>query len=155
MIKYLGFIILFLNILGCGRGPHYMEPDVAPIINKFLSDVIKYGRDDIDKTVEDIDVVKIAKFEEPTRIATCTWYDTVGLRRITISLEYWNIFTDQDKESLIYHELGHCFLGQMHRGQYDPILKRNTSLMYYHFTSGAKYYQFRDYYLTELFGFRE
>ncbi len=35
-------------------------------------------------------------------------------RRVTIDKSYWNKASESEKEFLVFHELGHCYLGRVH-----------------------------------------
>jgi len=86
----------------------------------------------------------------------CTTF-TNGTPIIDISPIYWNSVNDQGKEALLFHELGHCVLGRVHRNDTQPDGVPN-SIMYY--SAGVYYYNTQDYifyqnnrqeYITELF----
>lgn len=46
-------------------------------------------------------------------IGTCTSYDG-GFKYVKVSPSYWSAATDDQKEYLIFHELGHCVLRAKH-----------------------------------------
>lgn len=35
-------------------------------------------------------------------------------KKVTVDLPFWNRASDQSKEFVIFHELGHCYLGRSH-----------------------------------------
>ena len=71
---------------------------------------------------------------------------------VTIDLEFWNRFSDNVKEMIVFHELGHCVLGQDHRegqftnGQCTSIMRSGTLPCRDAYNAANK-----DYYLGELF----
>lgn len=75
-------------------------------------------------------------------------------RKVIVDIGYWNNATELDKQFLIFHELGHCFLDRSHDDSVDTDTKRCTSIM--HSTPQACPFVFNDNtradYLDELFG---
>lgn len=70
-------------------------------------------------------------------------------RRIEIEKNYWKYASESMRESLIYHELGHCYLNRDHfdvqRGRVPVSLMNTVLVEARHFDS------FRNEYLEELF----
>ena len=86
-------------------------------------------------------------------VGLCWSYDD-GARKIQIDAEYWNVTTDNGKEQLIWHELGHCALNLEHdetliyRDDYGSIPK---SIMYPSVFGDSYFYEdLKDYYFKEL-----
>lgn len=75
--------------------------------------------------------------------------------RIDLNENYWKFATDQQKEILLFHELGHCLLNREH----DDTLSSNkapasimfTNELYLAGTLDEYYRDHRDEYLKELF----
>ena len=71
---------------------------------------------------------------------------------VTIDLEFWNAVPTLRREMIVFHELGHCYLGRGHletafnNGICTTIMNSGTSGCYVAYTV-----QNRDYYLDELF----
>lgn len=89
---------------------------------------------------------------EGDRVGECvTWGD--GRRSVTIKREFWDKSGDSTRESLLFHELGHC---RLNRGGHesgtvgDPPRKR--SLMHGTIVQGRVYEKFKRCYRQELFG---
>jgi hypothetical protein len=82
---------------------------------------------------------------------TCSYHYTTP-NDITIDLEYWNGVSALRREMVVFHELGHCYLGRGHtetafaNGICTTIMNSGTSGCYVAYTA-----QNRDYYLDELF----
>lgn len=74
------------------------------------------------------------------------------LRHILLDIEYWNESDDLDRESLIYHELGHCILNREHNDfvivYTDGRVIKKSIMNAYLFSEYRKY---RSYYIYELF----
>lgn len=82
---------------------------------------------------------------------------STGMKFININQKHWRGLTEEQKEQLIFHELGHCELNKMHFDGYRPI---NGTLcprsIMKTFLFGLNdisrcYSQNRDYYIQELF----
>jgi Zn-dependent protease with chaperone function len=69
---------------------------------------------------------------------------------ITVSAEAWATSTEEEREELIFHELGHCVLGLAHQGGINAQ-GIPASLMNPYKIHGGIYRQFKDYYLAQLF----
>jgi hypothetical protein len=100
-------ILAGLASLGCGIIP--VNPEVAPefsiLYSQFLTDANHYNRElDLDGLI-----VRFGP-TEPTVAGYCS-----GNKLIVINEESWNSYDRYGKEVLLYHEFGHCLLGQDHR----------------------------------------
>lgn len=74
-------------------------------------------------------------------------------KHIYINLVYWKIFSDNQREELVTHELGHCELGLQHD---NTLIVHNgllipKSVMTPYIFSGDVFEVNRDYYYKELF----
>ena len=73
-------------------------------------------------------------------------------KKVIIDVDYWNNATKEEKEFIIYHELGHCFLDREHLndansdGTCVSIMHANPGVCNFNLTSDN-----RDDYLDELF----
>lgn len=82
-------------------------------------------------------------------VGLCYSYNT-GDRRIVVNRDYWTRVSDEFRTTLIFHELGHCDLGQDHRddkresGAFSSIMNP---------TNFPVYVDEYDYYFDELFSF--
>jgi hypothetical protein len=82
--------------------------------------------------------------EDPHRIAYCQ--DS----KIVIDEYYWNTHDYYVKESLLFHEFGHCLLNRPHKDSKRPD-GTPESLMSAHIVSGAAYLTHLESYRHELF----
>jgi len=75
-------------------------------------------------------------------------------RKVIVDKDYWAESTEQEKEFLIFHELGHCFLNRNHLDAKKPNSDSCVSIM--HSTPQACDFMLseknRKEYLDELFG---
>jgi hypothetical protein len=107
-------------------------------------------------TVDDLIIQLDPTLEASGEDGRCTTY-TNATPIILISASYWATATDQGKEVIIFHEMGHCILGRVHRNDLNGTLVPN-SVMYYSagvFNSNENDYIFyesnRAAYISELF----
>lgn len=86
---------------------------------------------------------------EGTTIGECRYEEPPV---IAIDPDYWNKASDEKRESLIFHELGHCFLGLDHNDKVfgDGCAK---SIMNSFEISDECYWLHREEYMVDLFGF--
>ncbi len=95
----------------------------------------------------------LANIAESGVVGQCA-YNTNSPRRVTIDVSYWRTASDLEKELIVFHELGHCYLERDHL---DARVGNGAcqSIMY----SGLGGCRFRynsinrSGYLDELFGF--
>ncbi|NJO65047.1 MAG: hypothetical protein HC836_45145 [Richelia sp. RM2_1_2] len=86
-------------------------------------------------------------------VGVCYYWSNGG-RSVKISKEFWALSHDLERESLIFHELGHCSLNRDHTT--ETIAYNNysvpRSIMYPYIFGGSHYYEERrDEYIQELF----
>lgn len=68
---------------------------------------------------------------------------------ITLNTTYWNTTDSTLKEIIMFHELGHCVLGRVHR--LDIINGEPVSIMYPYILNDLVYQNSKDAYLKELY----
>lgn len=73
-------------------------------------------------------------------------------RKVIIDVDYWANATEAQKEFIIFHELGHCFLDRNHLDSSNPD---GTCISIMHSNPGACFFELTDInrkdYLNELF----
>ncbi len=79
-------------------------------------------------------------------VGLCYEYED-GDKMIEIKEEYWKDEDEGTRESLILHEIGHCFLNR----NKHILQEKGDSLMNKNVVPGENYVKHRDYYLKELF----
>ena len=93
----------------------------------------------------------IKSIQEDDIAGTCN-YHSYEPNVVTIDLEYWNSSSSLRRELVVFHELGHCYLGRDHleasfdNGICTTIMNSGTSGCLVAYTA-----ENRDYYLDELF----
>lgn len=108
-------VLSFALILGCGKSLQDMINMGKKPYSKSKTDEI--FRPYINSFIQEFDVrVKvpiILKKLEASKAGICfVWSD--GYREIQINSLKWELFTEEQKEQLIFHELGHCVLNLNH-----------------------------------------
>lgn len=77
-----------------------------------------------------------------------------GDREVIVRKEWWDAVTEIKKETLIFHELGHCKLDRDHRN--DSITHQSViyqlSVMHENILNADQFSDYRPEYITELFG---
>lgn len=155
-------LLLLFSVAACGSGgmsdympgqkkykhkPVVVNPEFNPYLNKFKK---MYG------LAFHIRVV-FAKLEAPT-LGLC-WFWGDGHREVEIDEESWPNLTENEKEQLIFHELGHCILNREHiedRGDVGFCDNAPISIMYPNiFGRSACYGDNKDYYFDELIRYRQ
>ena len=97
--------------------------------------------------------IYLKKIKSDTAVGICYGFRQFFIfQYIVIDEDYWSTADLYDKESLLFHELGHCVYGLDHdSAQFGSLMEgyRPKSLMYPWTFYQYKYY--RDEYLKELF----
>jgi hypothetical protein len=99
---------LFLFLVSCAPlKPIYIDPEVQPYVTRFteIVGIYPYGIS-----------IKIVDSLPGTKVGEC--YSSQIESTISILRSYWNQSSDYGKEHIIFHELGHCFLGLEHQNIY-------------------------------------
>lgn len=103
-------LFLISVFVGCGKNdPVYnVAPDFQPYVDRFIDQAAQRGIDiDFDDTGLSI-VFREAAMTESSGVCR-------GNHEIEIEKLFWDDLTDEEKEGLIFHELGHCELDRRHK----------------------------------------
>ncbi|MEL6925692.1 MAG: putative metallopeptidase [Bacteroidota bacterium] len=93
----------------------------------------------------------IEAIEENNVLGQCQ-YSATSPRRVIIDEQFWAQATDLQKEFVIFHELGHCYLNRSHddtrsnNGTCSSMMQSGTTRCRFSYTNNS-----RDAYLDELF----
>ena len=159
--KKLGWSLAGLLLLGCGRGvmPPSREAGVfAKYRDAFVTYAGKYG---VDSMGADTFPIEFGTPTEDSAVAECR-VDLVHGKRIVVRESSWKGYSEDSKQSLLLHELGHCVLRRVHRSDVvinptkspTAVLPPNeapASLMNPKFVPGDTYRAYQEFYLKELF----
>lgn len=140
-------IISFLFLSACAkfqilhdpRSVHGVDPEIAPYVELYLRHKgapLSYN----------ISAGFVKSLPDDTAGLCTRWSE--GWRQIEIDKEYWGYISENERRSLISHEMGHCDLNRDHDNEF---LTNNApkSLMYYINWGYPDYME--SYYMSELF----
>ena len=83
-------------------------------------------------------------------LAQCETGNLFSTPHIRINQNRWSFLNEDQREELLFHEMGHCVLDRLHRT--DRLADGSpASIMFPTILQTATYQQNRDYYLQELF----
>jgi hypothetical protein len=138
------YICMALLVVGCGNvievtGVYSVAASTQPLVDSFMNEWDRRtGRRHVVRNL----IVTIAtddSFDSDSHLGTCMLavIPIIELRRST-----WIKMKPARKEALLFHELGHCLLGQGHRP---------GTLMDPYLLTAENYSANREYYLEEMF----
>jgi len=144
-IKVLFTGMLFLTLSACGKKPVLEVGQFMPYVQSFQQQAKTHGQD---VAVTDL-IVKFGPMENKYERGICEINgDTTPT--ILINEEAWNQMSEDEREPLLYHELGHCVLKRKHRAD-QMSAGVPASLMNPYTIAGWTYDQYKTYYIQELF----
>lgn len=131
------YLVLILILCSCAshESIFIVHETALPYVRKFE----KIGNLQIKNLV-----VNVQKIDEP-RLGECR---PGHVPVINLSIDDWysdSYSSSEDRELLMFHELGHCILG---RGHYPDT----SSIMFKSFIGGENYIRNYNHYISELFG---
>lgn len=107
-------LFVFLLFFSCSDEPNdvVIDPELQPYVDDFLAQASKRGID-IDLTESGLDMLFEDDISTPDYAGICRY--KLGANEIGIDREVWNRSSEERKQWLIFHELGHCVLDRSHR----------------------------------------
>jgi hypothetical protein len=145
--NYVCGIFWGISLFGCAPPPSTVDNELLPYVDTFeqtynikVKIPVRLSATLSIKTKKDDSVI----------LGECTYYeDEPDLNYIDIDSTHWKHLTHNVRESLIFHELGHCVLGMSHNEkEIDGI---PVSFMHPHVIGESPHYQeFRSLYIDEL-----
>lgn len=126
-----------------------VDTSLQPYFRTFRAEAASRGIE-IDASFEEIEA-RIEQINDGNVVGRC-WYNSHNPNEILIDAEYWQNATDLSKEYVVFHELGHCYLGRGHTeastasGICLSIMASGTGSCHDRYGSAT-----RDFYLDELF----
>jgi len=116
------YLIMLLLITGCGKGfqdfinigePNFKKAKTDPIFTPFIQSFeAEFNRR--------VKVPIVLKTIKQGYAGVCLVYSN-GYREIRINKDSWDYYNHEQKEQLVYHELGHCVFNKDH----DNTLREN------------------------------
>lgn len=149
-LKKLSLCLLFgLSLTACGRKDQVLE------LNEFSNYVTEFEAvsNDVGQPVKvDNLVIKFGDLANSQHRGLCEINGT-DTPTVTIDYDAWQSMDEDKRESVVFHELGHCVLRRIHKGGMDtdgdPI-----SMMYPYTLDSSVYVQKEEAYHNELFSER-
>jgi len=140
----IGYIWILLGIIGCGDDKIHTNPSFDSYADRFIADAEQYNTE-ITK-----DSINIQFMEHAEYSATGLVFGKCTNGIVYIVKDYWDSTSEEGRETLLYHELGHCVLHRGHESGSDEIgpksvMVADSSLVTYYWAKN------RDHYLKELF----
>lgn len=141
-MRHISFILLALVLTSCGVDRAFSIPaDVKPYVQDFEQAIgrpatgIGYGFGVLGFSAENGGV--IGQCSLPSQV-------------ITLDINFWNQATDEQRELVVLHELGHCVLFRAHLTAWQPNSNFFTSIMAAYIMNDYQFTDQHDYYINEL-----
>lgn len=134
---YMTSLCLLVSLLqSCGKKNHrIIDPSFNTYITSFHNDALKYGKDFRSWSI------KVQFGNAMGHNGYCYAED----KTVMIDVNEWDRLTEVERIILIYHELGHCFMGLKHNNN-------NNSIMNTYITNNV-IYMFQSYRNDTLYNF--
>lgn len=125
-----------------------IDAELLPYFERFVAEGAERGItiNLVEKRIEGF----LIDIEETDVAGQCS-YSATSTRKVNIDINYWNRATDLEKEFVVFHELGHCYLERTHS---DTQENRICTSIMHSGTSGCRFRYnaiSRSEYLDELF----
>lgn len=91
--------------------PLTLHHELAPYFEAFAEEGALRG---ITVNYDSAQIEGIIKDIETTKVTGQCEHNSLEPERVIIDQVYWNQANDLEKEFVVFHELGHCFLGRNH-----------------------------------------
>ena len=114
---------------------YHIDEALAPYFERFVEEGNSRGLDiDLaDKRIEGY----LVNVEEDNVAGQCVYSsDPNAIRTVNIDINYWNNASELEKEFVIFHELGHCYLERSHL---DAQSNRSCTSIMHSGTSGCRF----------------
>lgn len=141
IISIVSSILLF--VCSCGR-PAHVDAELKPYVDTFYQEAIARGVGRVFLVTVNLFLVEELPGKSSEGVVGRCYYGGLNGRDIRILKQTWTGFSNERKEALIMHELGHCALRLEHS-------KKMRSIMYPLLISGYTYKLYRTALLNELF----
>lgn len=124
------------------------QKELSGFVDRFYSKMASAGYDNYARDIKFIFSYGMAN----DKVATCSFpTSNTNSSIITINMSYWESWTSADKESTIFHEMGHCVLLRDHTSALISGTSVPISLMNPYIVRASTYIPRRTYYIAELF----
>ncbi len=147
MIRSLTLVsVMTLVMYSCGKAPVYeVDPELLPYVNQFQGTAAQYGHSG---TISEL-VAKFGPMSNPRERAFCDLVDGEP-PTVMVNAETWETLDEASRESLMFHELGHCILKRVHMSERNSM-GTPVSVMNPYAIDSETYEKHHDEYVAELF----
>lgn len=114
--------------------------ELQPYLRSFDQNYVKYTGQYLPLDDLTIEFVEDSTSDSKNWVGRCTY----SSKKITVKRSYWKKINDDVKTVLVYHELGHCYLGRGHitsktNGIPNSIMYPDTSVASYFSANKSEY----------------
>jgi hypothetical protein len=147
-VKIILLLIIIGLFIGCSQDEYENSEldntEFEPYLTSFLNEGILRGYDFTHNNIN----FYLADIEYKDAVGLCYYQN----EKIVIDREYWNNAREENKERLIFHELGHCYLKRSHKNEKN-LNGECLSFMRGELNCSLNLYSslWRKYYIDELF----
>lgn len=113
-------------LVSCGHTPYKNFGGFGAYIQKFEEESVKYN-----KKQEVIDLTVSFSSNLKSGVAGNCFIGVNTTPKISVSSEIWEMLTEERREMLIFHELGHCILGYEHDESKSSIMYKELPMSYF------------------------
>lgn len=151
MIRLALITTIGIALAGCGREPVLdVDPAFMGYLARFEAVSVGVGRP---VQVQEL-VMKFGPLSNPHERAICTVVEDEP-PTVIVNQNTWGSLDDGERESLVFHELGHCILRRKHITQVDQSTGVPVSLMNPYALDSGTYENHKTHYHSELFEVKE
>lgn len=113
-MRYLIILIGLMSAGGCGAKPP-VDPLLAPYVDRFQEAAHQVGFSPIEVELE----IGFEAMEEAGTLGECQFFSSIlgEQRKIMVDRAAWDALGDEQREILMFHELGHCVLNREHAAE--------------------------------------
>ncbi len=149
-MKYL--ILSLVLLTGCSgslvKPGLHVNPEFIPHLEQFHKEAKANNRLII---IENLTIKFDGKLNDTNILAECehAYYPIISFRP-----SFWDNASEEDRENVMFHELGHCILNLDHDEERIRTINNESiakSIMYPWPLDGNVYLRYRSYYIIELF----
>ncbi len=136
-------------MFGCSKDIVETDAELIPYFDRFVAEGALRG---VDVDLEAARIEGLFQNIPDANILGQCFRNEKKPRKVIIDINYWATASEEERETLIFHELGHCFLDRDHR---DGLSTDGTCISIMHSVADSCPFDFtgmsKETYLDELF----
>ena len=114
-IKLLSLLFISILISACGKEKSFVDPELQPLFNEFMEVSRSYGHNPkTSNLIVNFGSLSGNKAGACKEVKTLYINGTKTQKEVIVDREFWDGSTTATQEIIMFHELGHCLLGQGH-----------------------------------------